>query len=55
MSSMGIPVLSLTSMAKAVCSPWPWGDVPVRTVTLPSGRTSTAPNSGPGMPLVIST
>ena len=43
--STGMPVWSWTSMANAVWWPWPWENVPARTVAEPSSWTSTAPNS----------
>ena len=35
--SIGMPRCSLASMAHAVACPWPCGEVPVSTVTVPSG------------------
>ena len=57
--SIGMPSSSLASIAQTVECPWPWGEVPVRIVAVPSGCTSTvafsreAPASPP--PPVIST
>ena len=57
--SIGIPSLSLASIAHTVAWPWPCGEVPVKMVALPSGWTSTVafslglPDSAPAP--VIST
>ena len=40
--SIGMSRCSLASIAQAVACPWPCGEVPVSTVTVPSGCTSTA-------------
>jgi len=51
MFSMGIPVCSLTIIAHVVTCPWPCDAVPVYTYpAVPSGLTSSAPNSGNGRP-----
>ena len=43
--SIGMPSSSLTSIAHTVWWPWPCGEVPVSTVAVPSGWTSTVPFS----------
>ena len=53
--SIGTPVRSDTIIAHVVTWPCPYGVVPVRTIRLPSGCSSTAPNSDPPTPDVIST
>ena len=45
MRSIGTPSTAETICANAVSCPCPCGDVPAITVTPPSGRTSTEPNS----------
>ncbi len=47
-ASIGTPRVAETIWAKAVSWPWPWGDVPIWAVTVPSAWTSTEPNSGTG-------
>jgi hypothetical protein len=43
--SIGTPSTPDVSWANAVSWPWPCGEVPVLTVTVPSGCASTAANS----------
>ena len=44
---MGTPSSSATICAKVVSSPWPWGEAPVITVTLPEGSILTVADSQP--------
>ena len=44
-ASNGTPSTAEASWAKAVSCPWPCGEVPVSTVTVPSAFTSTEANS----------
>ena len=53
--SIGTPVRSLMSIAHVVPWPWPYGVVPLRASSVPSGRSSTSPNSLLVKPAVTST
>ena len=47
-TSSGVtPSSSATIWANVVAVPWPWGEVPVSTVTRPEASTRTAPYSWP--------